>query len=64
MSVADGLRVNELEVEHRVYVALVVRVVLSVFAEMVNVGIFKVFLLRDGEHLVAIVLGEELTLPG
>ena len=57
MSIADGLRVNELEVEHRVYVALVVRVVLSVFAEMVNVGIFKVFLLRDGEHLVAIVLG-------
>lgn len=41
---------------------LVVGVVFGIMAEVVYVGIFKIFFLSDGEDLVAVRLRQKLTL--
>ena len=60
LSVADSVHVSQLEVEYALDMALVERVVACVRAERIDVGIVEVFLLGDAQHLVAVVLGEEL----
>ena len=62
VSLLDGLHIHKLQGEHRVDVALVERVVLRVMAEAVNVSILKILSCSDVEHLVAVVLRQELTL--
>ena len=60
LSVADSVHVSQLEAEYALDMALVERVVACVRAERIDVGIVEVFLLGDAQHLVAVVLGEEL----
>ena len=60
MCVPDCLSVYESEVEHRVDMLLVERVVLLVVAQVVNVAIVEVFLLGNLKHFVAVSLCEEL----
>ena len=60
MCVPDCLYVYESEVEHRVDMLLVERVVLLVVAQVVNVAIVEVFLLGNLKHFVAVSLCEEL----
>ena len=57
---ADGLGIYEIEIEHRLDVTVVERGVVDNLSEMVNLGIFKVLALSNVEHLIAVVLGEEL----
>ena len=56
-----GRLVYQPQCQDSVDMLLVEAAVAHIMAEMVDVGIFEILLLGDREHLVAIVLGEELT---
>ena len=59
---AYGILVHEFEAQHIVDVFLVETVVTCVVPQVVHVGKGEVLLLCDAQHLVAVVLGEELPL--
>ena len=62
MCISDGFLIHEFEVEHRLYVFLVVRVVLMVMAEFVYFGIYKIFSFSNVKYFIAIFLCKELSL--
>ena len=57
---ADGLGVHQVEGEHLVDVAPQPGVVLDLTAQVIDVGIVKVLLLGQAQHLAALSVGEEL----
>ena len=62
VSVLDCLYVHEIQSQNAVNVALVKRIVLDIFTQAVNIYIFKVFFLGNGQYFRSIGCGEEFTL--
>ena len=61
MGLFDGCQVNKLQLQDAVNVPLVERMVFNVAAQMLDVGIFEVFTVGNGEHFVAVGSCQELS---
>ena len=62
LALADGLDIDELQLEHGVDMTTVVGVVDGTGAELVNLCVVEVFGLCDAEHFGTVGSGEELAL--
>ena len=62
VATTDGLGVHQSEVEHRLNMSLVHRVVLHYPTQLLHGSIVEVFGLSDAEHLSTVGSGEELAL--
>src|SRR5574344_1913218 len=62
MSILNSLYVHKFQSKYRINVTLVVRIVFSIFSKMIYIGIFKIFLLSNTQHLITISSSQELTL--
>ena len=62
LALLDGLEVGELQTQHGVDVALVVRIVDDDLAEMIDVGIVEILTLGNGKHFGTIGSRKKLSL--
>ena len=62
MCILHRLDIHEIQSQYAIDVALVKRIVLDIFTQMVNIYIFKVFFLGNRQYFSTIGCGEEFTL--
>ena len=62
LALADGIDINELQLEHGIDMTTVVGVVDSASAELIDLCVVEVFSLCDAEHFGTVGSGEELAL--
>ena len=62
MGCADSLDINQGECHDGIDMTLVEAVITLIGAQIINFGILEVFCRSHGQHLVAILFGEELAL--
>ena len=61
MGFANGFDIDEFQGKHRLYVAVVERVVIDITSQTVDIGVVEILAFGNGQHFVAVFLGQKLT---